>query len=60
MVMVEDMHTLTLQEKAALEGDITLNEASFAHKNMKNKSPGSDGLPADFLMFFRLQSWGHL
>ena len=54
--MVEDMPTLTLHEKASLEGKITLNEASFALKNMKNnKSPGSDGFTAEFFKFFWLQ-----
>ena len=42
--LVENIPTLTLQEKTSLEGKITLDEASSALKNMKNnKSPGSDG-----------------
>ena len=54
--MVEDMLTLTLQEKAQLEGGITLNEASFAPKNLKNnKSPGSHGFTAEFVKLFLLQ-----
>ena len=48
--MVENIPTLTLQEKLSLEGEITLDEASLALKNMKNnKSPGSDGFTVDFL-----------
>ena len=47
--MVENIPTLTLQEKLLLEGEITLDEASLALKNMKNnKSPGSDGFTVDF------------
>ena len=57
MVMVKDMHTLTLQEKASIEGD---NGACCALKNMKNTSPGSYGFTAELLKFFRLQSWGYL
>ena len=47
--MVENIPTLTLQEKLSLEGEITLDEASLALKNMKtNKSPGSDGFTVEF------------
>ena len=47
--LVEDIPTLTLQEKTSLEGKITLDEASAALKNMKNnKSPGSDGFTVEF------------
>ncbi|WP_419639334.1 hypothetical protein, partial [Thiolapillus sp.] len=47
--MVENIPTLTLQEKLLLEGEITLDEASLALKNMKNnKSPGSDGFTVEF------------
>ena len=54
--MVQDMPMLTLQEKISLEGEITLAEASFALKNIKNyKSPGSDGFTAEFFKFFWLQ-----
>ena len=50
---VEDIPTLTVQEKTSLEGEITLDEASVALKNMKNnKSPGSDGFIVEFLKFF--------
>ena len=36
-----------------MEQDITLDELSAALKNMKNnKSPGSDGFPADFFKVF--------
>ncbi len=51
-----DIPILTLQEKPSLEGEMTLAEASFALKNMKNyKSPGSDGFTAEFFQFFWLQ-----
>ncbi|WP_419617700.1 hypothetical protein, partial [Thiolapillus sp.] len=54
--MVENIPTLTLQEKLLLEGEITLDEASLALKNMKNnKSPGSDGFTVEFFKFFWLQ-----
>ena len=47
--LVEDIPTLTLQEKTSLEGKITLDEASAALKNMKNnKSPGYDGFTVEF------------
>ena len=47
--LVEDIPTLTLQEKTSLERKITLDEASAALKNMKNnKSPGSDGFTVEF------------
>ena len=49
--MVENIPTLTLQEKLSLEGEITLDEASLALKNMKtNKSPGSDGFTVEFFL----------
>ncbi len=55
--MVENIPTLTLQEKLLLEGEITVDEASLALKNMKNnKSPGSDGFTVEFFKFF----WLHL
>jgi len=34
--LVEDIQTLTVQEKTSLEGEITLDEANVALKNMKN------------------------
>ena len=47
--MTQNIPMLTLQEKTSLEGEITLTEANFALKNVKNyKSPGSDGFTADF------------
>ena len=49
--LVEDIPTLTVQEKTSLEGEITLDEASV--KNMKNnKSPGSDGFTVEFFKVF--------
>ena len=54
--MVEDMPTLTQQDRNMLEGDISLDEASSALKSMtNNKSRGSDGLTAEFVNEFRLQ-----
>ena len=51
--LVEDIPTLTVQEKTSLEGEITLDEASVALKNMKNnKSPGSDGFTVEFFKLF--------
>ena len=51
--LVEDIPTLAVQEKTSLEGEITLDEASVALKNMKNnKSPGSDGLTVEFFSSF--------
>ena len=51
--LVEDIPTLTVQEKTSLEGEITLDEASVALKNMKNnKSPGSDGFTVEFFKMF--------
>ena len=56
--MVENIPTLTLQENLLLEGEITLDEASLALKDMKNnKSPGSDGFSVELLTFFWLQLW---
>ena len=65
--LVEDIPTLTVQEKTSLEGEITLDEASVALKNMKNnKSPGSDGFTVEFfvvvfcfLFLFFCDSWVH-
>ena len=43
---------MTVQEKTSLEGEITLDEASVALKNMKNnKSPGFDGFTVEFFKF---------
>ena len=51
--LVEDIPTLTVQEKTSLEGEITLDEASVALKSVKNnKSPGSDGFTVEFFKFF--------
>ena len=51
--LVEDIPTLTVQEKTSLEGEITLDEASVALKNMKNnKSPGFDGFIFEFFKGF--------
>lgn len=54
--MVTEIPTLNLQEKNSLEGEILLEEASIALKNMKNnKSPGTDGFTTEFFKFFWLQ-----
>ena len=59
--LVEDIPTLTVQEKTSLEGEITLDEASVALKNMKNnKSPGSDGFTVEFFNFFSSFFWRQL
>ena len=53
--LVEDIPTLTVQEETSLEGEVTLDEASVALKNMKNnKSPDSDGFTVEFFFFFKL------
>ena len=49
--LVEDIPTLAVQEKTSLEGEITLDEASVALKNLKNnKSPGSDGFSVEVFL----------
>jgi exonuclease III len=51
--LVEHLPTLTETERNSLEGKITLEEASWALKNMKNgKSPGSDGFSGEFFKVF--------
>ena len=58
--LVEDIPTLTVQEKTSLEGEITLDEASVALKNMKNnKSPGSGGFTVESFNFWGGDSWVH-
>ena len=50
---VKNLPKLSETEAASLEGTITLEEASDVLKNMKNgKSPGTDGMTVDFLIFF--------
>ena len=50
---VNDIPTLNANERESLEGEITLEEAGWALKNMShNKSPGSDGFTAEFLKVF--------
>lgn len=44
---------LITQDAEKLEGEINLAEATNALRNMNNgKSPGTDGIPAEFLKFF--------
>ena len=51
--LVNDIPCLTEVEANTIEGKITLEEASFALKHMKNKkSPGTDGFSAEFFKFF--------
>jgi hypothetical protein len=50
---VNNIPVLSRDEAEALEGEISLEEASMALKNMPNdKSPGSDGFTADFFKVF--------
>lgn len=51
--LVDNIPKLSPKEAKSLEGDISLEEAGFALKNMKNeKSPGTDGFGAEFFKFF--------
>lgn len=51
--LVQEMPQLSLEESNSLEGEITLEEAGYALKQMQNgKSPGSDGFGAEFFKFF--------
>ena len=48
-----DFSKLTDDEKLNLEGEITIEEASWALKKMKNnKTPGSDGFSTEFFKIF--------
>ena len=50
---VKITNSLNDNEALLLEGEITEQECLFAIKNMKtNKSPGSDGIPAEFYASF--------
>ena len=52
-----NMPKLSKSDSDSLEGLLSIEEASFALKHMKNnKSPGSDGFSADFFKAF----WGKL
>ena len=54
--LVKNLPSLSNEESFKLEGEITLDEASFALKNMKNyKSPGTDGFTTEFFKFFWLK-----
>ena len=51
--LVNEIPRLSEDEARSLEGEITLDEAAKALKNMKNsKSPGSDGFTAEFFKVF--------
>ena len=51
--LIQDCPILENEVKQTIEGEITLEEAGEALKNMKNgKSPGSDGFGAEFYKFF--------
>ena len=46
---MKEIQKLSQEEQTTLEGEITLEEAGIALKNMKNrKSPGTDGFGAEF------------
>ena len=51
--MVTEIPHLKDEEAERIEGEITLNEASMALRNMKHsKSPATDGLNAEFFKVF--------
>ncbi len=51
--MVTEIPHLNDEEAERIEGEITLNEASMALRNMKHsKSPGTDGFNAEFFKVF--------
>ncbi len=64
--MVTEIPHLKDEEAERIEGEITLNEASMALRNMKHsKSPATDGLNAEFFKVFcskmlavRALNWG--
>ena len=50
--MVTEIPHLNDKEAERIEGEITLNEANMALRNMKHsKSPGTDGFNTDYLFF---------
>ena len=51
--MITEIPHFRDEETERTDGEITLNEASIALRNMKHsKSPGTDGFNADFFFFF--------
>ena len=51
--IVKNLTILSDEQSHSLEGEITLEEAGCALKNMKNfKSPGTDGFTVEFFKFF--------
>ena len=51
--LVNDIPSLSDTEAGELEGNITIDEATYALKNMdNNKSPGTDGFTAEFFKVF--------
>ena len=51
--LVHEVPQLSLEERNLLEGEITIEEAGYALKQMSNgKSPGTDGFGAEFFKFF--------
>ena len=51
--LINKIPKISDEERKSLEGEITLEEAGLALKQMKNgKSPGSDGFGAEFFKFF--------
>ena len=59
--LVSDIPTLDEQIAENLEGELTLDEIGVTLKEMKhNKSPGSDGFPAEFFKCFWRQLGGYV
>lgn len=53
LLLPPDTPKLDNDERESIEGMITLDEAKYALKNMKNdKSPGPDGFTVEFFKFF--------
>ena len=59
--MINNIPTLSEAEAMGIEGEIELEEATTALKHMaNNKSPGTDGFPAEFFKFFWKKRIGQL
>lgn len=51
--MLQDLPALTLKHKQLLESDLTFEEVTAAVMGLSSgRTPGLDGLPADFYKFF--------
>ena len=56
--LISEIPELSEEQQASLEGEITLEEAGTALKNMKNgKSPGTDGFRADLFLMLLEANW---